>query len=139
LPLIVGDIQVLLNESSRQLYFEYGNKGRGSLLTTDTVNVYLVEWEGLIRSFFLGSFLGPPLPNTTFDFGTEQKLLFRQSYLEYLDVTLEYGLDATIETYPEVPWEEDTCEGRGGGVPITNGFPLFIFTSVFVHGVILLY
>lgn len=127
---------MLFNESSRQLYFEYGKWGRGSLLSTDTVNLYRVEWEGLIRSILLGNFVGPPLPNTTFDFGTEQKLLLRETYLEYVDVVLEYGLDATIETYPEVPWEEDTCEVTGGGVPNTNGYPIFIFTCLLLHGLI---
>lgn len=86
------------------LELQYGIWGYGSLLETDETNVYEIEWRGDIVAIFLAYSGGPPLPSILWDFNTPDTLTYEDP-----DGRIEYRRNATIETYPEIPWSPDSC------------------------------
>jgi hypothetical protein len=65
-----------------------------------------VNWEGNeLVAMLLAYGGGPPLPTFNFYFPTTDLLVYGGS-----DGEIEYRRDATIDTYPTIPWGEDDGE-----------------------------
>jgi len=69
-----------------------------------TNNIYVLELTGELSQLLLASAGGYPLPDIIIAFNGPDVLEY-----QFLTTTVRYTRDATIGTYPVIPWEQGSC------------------------------
>lgn len=102
-----GDVFIrqALNNTTLELYISEWAHGQLQP-TTESDTVFVVEWETTIMDHFY-SYPGA-VPNFWIDFGIVDRVLFRVGEWNLYN-EFEFVRNATLDTFPSIPWSPNSC------------------------------
>lgn len=123
----LGDVSILYQPGSGnttlQIYFSQWAYGR-LLPVVESNTTFSIEWDTNIIDNYLSHV--EPVPGFWVDFGVADSVLLRTGefdlYKEY-----EYIRNATLDTFPAIPWTPDSC---GPPVPEYRAYFWELFSGI---------